>query len=510
MLTEFKTPPYKHQIEALSRGYDAPYFAYFMEQGTGKTKVTIDEVCSLHREQPSKLDTLIVVTPNGVNRNWIDYELPAHLWDGVKATTACWVSTPRKADRKALEELEAAKTGLRVLTVNIEAFISKKTIAFVKAILDKSVDGAMIVVDESTRIQNDQAVTVKNLLDVAKHKRVRYRRILNGTPVTEGPLNLYGQLLFLSPKALPVQSKVVFRNRYAEYLPANHPLVIAAMRRSNSRFAPPIIATDAEGKPKYRNLEELKNWVDRFSYRVLKSECIELPPKIYRRWSVHLTPQHARTVKEYLDRLRTGDTPAPVSKLVAGMLYQRLLNGVIPKQLSGAPDHERMFTDWKDNARLVAMKNILDDTGPTIIFARFRTDIQDIAQMIEDHYGEQPSLYYGEVNGAERKESIAAFKEGRSRFFVCNAASAGVGLTLTQADNVVYYSNTFRLYERLQSEDRAHRIGQTKNVVYTDLETPGSIDTRIIESLRDKKDVADLITGDPAESWLAFQEGLFA
>lgn len=485
-----KTTPMQHQLLALNklRRHRAAY-GLFMEQGTGKSKVIIDEVAEL---RPA---AVVIVAPNGVHSNWALQELPAHADYPYQAFT--WRGSWRKADERLLV---TPFEGVRWLLINTEAARTKAGAATIERFL--TLGESMLVVDESTRIKNHTAAQTKALISLGR--LAKYRRILNGTPITQAPLDVYAQLLFLSPEAVPVKSWVAFKRRYCEILAPSHPLVRSIAAKNRLRFAPEIEARDAAGRPIYRNLDELRGWVDQWAFRVLKSECLDLPEKVYKRQPVLLTPEHTKLVAHWLLRIRLGDVAEPLMPLHKVQCYQRLLHGIIPKQLTGEAQHLRMFSDPLDNSRIQALRTAVEDhPGQAIIWAKYITDIVDILEALGP---ENCYAYYGAIDSRAREEAVAGFQAGKRRFFVGQPGAGGVGLTLTAASTMIYYSNTFRLYDRLQSEDRAHRIGQHRTVVYIDLETPGTVDTKVIASLRAKKDVADAITGDPDAGWLDFEE----
>jgi SNF2 family DNA or RNA helicase len=112
--------------------------------------------------------------------------------------------------------------------------------------------------------------------------------------------------------------------------------------------------------------------------------------------------------------------------------------------------------------------------------------------------------YYGDTEAEERQEIVTRFQDpdDNLRFFVGNPRTGGYGLTLTAAKTVIYYSNNFDLEVRLQSEDRAHRIGQTSKVTYIDLITPGTVDEHIVKALRNKINIASAVLGEELKEWL--------
>jgi len=519
----FKTKPFDHQLREFEQHAREEYRGLLFEQRTGKSKVILDSASLLHSE--GRINALFILAPNGVHRNWVSEEIPIHLPDWVERQAVVWTGADTKKQERALESLFNPGNHLRIFTMNIEAIGTKRGFAFAQRFLRAT--EAMFVVDESTRIKNPDIVTVKNLMKLRDLSR--YRRILNGTPITQGPLDMYSQLLFLSDEAVPVQSYVAFRNRYAEYASTQNYLVKKIMRdnllRAGKydivrkldageidaddhmlrRWVPVIQATDEEGRPRYKNLDELKEWVDKCCTRVLRKDCSDIPEKLYKRWSVEYPAAQEKLVQKYLNDIKHGYTPEPVNKLSAVMYYQQMLCGRIPRQLSETGEGILMYENPMDNPRIKAVLEVADAyPGDQIIFwARFKHDLHTISNVLEEQTGENVARYWGDISNNDRELSKQNFQAGKAKFFVGQPGAGGVGLPLHAAGVIAYHSNTFSLYHRLQSEDRAENMMKTQGTVVIDMEVPGTVDTKIITALRDKKDVADLITGDESVDWLS-------
>lgn len=495
---QYKIPPFKHQKTIFEQTWDKEYRGLFMEQRTGKSAVILYTAAQLHKA--GRINGLLLVCPNGVHRNWIADEVVKHLPDWTQRIAVVWSSNHTKAKTAELESLFNGGHELRILAMNIEALATKKGAEFARRFLNATT--AMMVVDESTRIKNPSAAVTKACLKLAKH--AKYRRVLNGTPATQSPLDVYAQLLFLHEDAVPVQSYVAFKARYADFLPASHPMVQGIMRKSGTRFAPQIIAQDDDGKPMYKNLEELKQWVDKCCDRVTRKECADLPEKLYKRWEVELAPHQEKLIKQYLLAMKQGHTPEPINKMVAVMLYQRMVCGIVPKQLTGDEAHTKLFDKPEDNPRIQAVQEIIEayPDASIIFWARFKTDLHEIVAHIQKVTGKPVARYWGDISNDEREEAKIAFQEKRVQYFVGQQGAGGVGLPLHAADVMCYFSNSFSLYERLQSEDRAENMLKKTGTLIIDIEAKGTVDTKIINALRAKKDIADLITGDVNYGWL--------
>tara|TARA_R110000765_G_scaffold79276_2_gene156019 strand:- start:163 stop:1605 length:1443 start_codon:yes stop_codon:yes gene_type:complete len=477
---KFKTKPYEHQLEALKRSWNKKEYAYFMEMGTGKSKVLIDNIAMLYDK--GGINAAIIVAPKGVYRNWSEKEIPAHMPDHIEKHIGVWTPAPNTKQKRELIKLFEVNHDLKLLIINVEAFSTKKGVAFVeKFILAHNV---LIAVDESTTIKNPKAQRTKNLLKLAVNSK--YRRILTGFPVTQSPLDLYSQSTFLSPQLLGYTSFYSFQNRYAKLI----------NRKMGARTFRQVVG--------YQNLEELTGNVNEFSYRVLKKECLDLPDKVYQRREVELTTEQKKVYKELKDyAMAELDSHELVS--VTSVLTQILrLHQVVCGFVRNDNGDE---VEVKSN-RLDELINILEEVqGKTIIWANYQYDIKRILKTLHNITGvNSVATYYGETPDEERQEIIRRFQDPNSelKYLISNTQTGGYGITLTEASNVIYYSNNYDLEKRLQSEDRAHRIGQTNKVTYIDLVAKGTVDEKIVKALRNKLSLAQEVLGDEQwKDWIA-------
>jgi len=472
---KFKTKPYEHQLEALKKSWNKKEYAYFMEMGTGKSKVLIDNIAILYDK--GGINSAIIVAPKGVYRNWSEKEIPTHMPDHVETQIAVWNPAPTKKQKEELIKLFTPSDDLKILVINVEAFSTKKGVAFVEKFILGHLP--LIAVDESTTIKNPKAQRTKNLLKLAIN--TKYRRILTGFPVTQSPLDLYSQSSFLSPQLLGYASYYSFQNRYAQLI----------NRKMGARSFRQVVG--------YQNLDELSKNVNEFSYRVLKKDCLDLPDKIYQRREVELTPEQKKVYKQLKDyAIAELDSHEIVS--VTSILTQILR---LHQVVCGFVRHDNGEEVEVKSNRLDELLNILQEVqGKTIIWANYQYDIKRILKTLQEITGtESVATYYGETPDEERQEIIRRFQDPNSQlqYLVSNTQTGGYGITLTEASNVIYYSNNYDLEKRLQSEDRAHRIGQTNKVTYIDLVAKGTVDEKIVKALRNKLDLAQEVLGD--EKW---------
>ncbi len=476
----YKLKPFDHQITALERGWDRPEFGYFMEMGTGKSKVLLDNIGMLYLL--GEINFALVIAPKGVYRNWVAKEIPEHMSDDIPHRVIRWVSSPNKTQQAEMRSVGEKFEGLTIFVMNVEAFSSVKGKTGGEWMARAFGRNGLIAVDESTTIKNPKAKRTKSLMRIAA--AFKYKRLLTGSPITKSPMDIYSQCEFLRPGLLGYDSFYSFQYRYA----------VVQRKTMGSHAFQQIVG--------YKNLDELTERIDAFSYRVLKQDCLDLPEKIYTVRYVEMTKQQREmynSIKQYaLVMLDSGELSTAPAVITQMLRLQQIMSGHLKTD-----DGETIYFDSK---RMDALKEVIEEhDGKAIIWSRFRYDIQQITKMLNETFGEGcAASFYGDTPDDERQRIVEKFQDKNSKlkFFVGNPATAGYGLTLTEADLVVYYANDFNLETRAQSEDRAHRIGQKNNVTYVDLITDGTIDEKIVTSLQSKIDISAKVLGEEAREWL--------
>lgn len=477
----YKTKPFQHQLEALERSWHYAAFALFMEMGTGKTKVAIDNAALLYDR--GEINGFFILCKKGAYRNWSDREIPSHFPLHITNRLAYWSNSPNKAERSAMEALFRPDDNvpLDIFVMNIEAMSTPKEVAMAEAFCRSH--HTFCVVDESTSIKSIDAHRTKAVLKLGKY--CKYRRIMTGAPVTKNPLDLFSQCIFLSASYLGFDSFYAFRNRYA----------IVQQKNFGARSVKIVVG--------YRNLAELSDKVTKFSYRVLKEDCLDLPPKVYELRDVELTTAQKSAysqMKEFaLSSLADGGLISAASVITQIIKLHQIACGIVLDS-EGVP-HEI------ENRRMDALLEILEDIdGKAIIWATYRQNIKSICARIAAERGASSVVsYYGDTSEDQRRKALDSFQDPKSdvKYFVGNPATGGHGITLTAARTVIYYSNSYDLEYRMQSEDRAHRIGQSGNkVTYVDLVCKNTVDEVIIRALRKKINLATTILGDDPKKWL--------
>jgi SNF2 family DNA or RNA helicase len=476
-----KTTPYDHQADVLQASWSETNWAYFMEMGTGKSKVCIDNAAMLYER--GEIDTFIVAAPKGVYRNWANLEIPAHMPDRVRegSLVAMWKPNPTKALKSDLASFaEPSAGGLRMLLINIEALSTAKGQRYLEAVLRAS--QALLAIDESTAIKSPKASRSKALIKLAP--LAKYRRILTGFPVTQSPLDLWSQCRFLDGNLLGDCGNNFFQFQYR--------YAIMNKRTMGAHSFNQIVG--------YRNLDELSDKLKVFSSRVMKDDCLDLPSKIYTQRTVAMTPDQERIyndLKKYaLAHIEDQEYMTATNVMTQLLRLQQVLSGHTKS------DGGEMI-EIKDNRLNEMMECLAETDEKAIIWSRFRYDVKRISAALAKEHGPRSVVtYFGDTSDDGRAEAIERFQNGDARFFVGNPQTGGYGITLTAATLVIYFANSFDLAVRMQSEDRAHRIGQNKHVTYIDLIAEGTIDEQIVKSLRSKMDIASVVMGEELKQWL--------
>jgi SNF2 family DNA or RNA helicase len=473
---KFKTKPYAHQLTALENSWHKEEYAYFMEMGTGKTKVLIDNVAMLYDK--GKVDGVLIIAPKGVVGTWYNQELPNHLADHIENVTVLWQANINKKQQDKLDQLFKTGHELHILVMNVEALSTDKGTLFAAKFLRSH--KSMLAIDESTTIKNPKAKRTKNILglgDICK-----YRRIMTGSPVTKNPLDLYSQCEFLNPSLLQFTSYYAFRNRYAEMKTIH------------------VHGRSVDVVHKFQNLKELSETLKPFSYRVLKQDCLDLPEKVYIKREISLSPEQKKLyeqMKKQAFATLNGKQVTSVTVLTQLMRLQQITCGHFTAD-DGSIQPIR-------NNRLAELLDVLEEIeGKVIIWGHYQEDVKNIVNILTDKYGPGSVVsYYGLTPQEERQKNIKKFQANNGvRFLVGTPQTGGYGITLTEANTVIYYSNGYDLEKRMQSEDRAHRIGQKKTVTYVDIIAQDTVDEKIVKSLRKKINIASEVMGEELKDWI--------
>lgn len=469
----FRRKPYEHQLKAFSLARGKTAFGYFMEQGTGKTKVLLDDAADIYLNggENGKIDTLIIIAPNGVHAQWVNEQIPEHLTESVPWAGGYTVASPTMEQARRLRKAKEFKDGLRIVAIHIDMMSHASGKALLRELLLSS--QAMLVVDESSRIKDSSSKRTKALLELGK--LAKYRRILTGTPISQGVEDIYSQFYFLDKHILGYNSFFAFRNHFCRMGGFQNKKIVG-----------------------YVNEDELKRKIDSYTYRVLKEECLDLPEKNFIRQEVLFTPEQEEVYKAmkkdfFLD-LDGGILTARMA-LTRLIRLQQLIGGFIWKRAKkdefGKIVEPELYQEFPNNRVSRAIDIIKEAQGKVIVWIKFEGDWRLMTKALDaakigwvDYVGTTPQ--------SDRQKNIDLFRnDPTTKVFISSPKSGGVGLNLTVASEVVWYSRDFSLENELQANDRCHRIGQHLPVNYHYLITPKSVDERIDKILKSKKAVAE-------------------
>jgi len=520
--------PMDHQIRYFQIAKDKPYFANFSEMGLGKTLMILMETG--YKYDQKEIDSLVIVAPNGVHRQWISNSIEEHLPDRFNPTTAIWTSSPTQYEKFELNQILLKKTdGLKILSVNVEGLghASKRSYEYLDSFMSNH--KVFFVVDESTRIKNHKAKRTKSILRLSE--KAVSKRILSGLYIPNGPLDLYSQFLFLNKTILGYNSFVAFKSRYAvennpflkrqlEIIIGNKAIAEKIYNERIKHFIDParlkILLTDdyldkfqdvwsnikksfliVSG---YKNIEELSKKIEPYSFRTLKEECLDLAPKIYKVFDSSLSEEQRKIYNELETELisEINNQEVVIDHVLKKLNVLRQVCGGTFKNDKGIPGQI-----GKKVPRIELLIEILNDIDlkkdKVIIWCCYKGEEAIIRDRLKKEFGEEFfSEIHGDIKGAKREEEIDRFNNDNScRILLGTQSSGGIGRNLTAGNYMIFYSQTHDLEIRRQAEDREHRKGQTKTVVIIDLITKGLIDEITMKALIKKQKLADIITKDP-------------
>lgn len=492
-MVDFKTAPLGHQHEDVQAHGRDPFWGRFWEPGCGKTWPTLKEAAELYDARA--ITGMLVLAPNGVHRNWVVDQIPAHMPDALveRARIHTWQTS--KVDTNWHREAADAvlkHRGFSIVAMSYDAVMTEAGCAFWKAFLKQR--PSLYVLDESPRIKAPSTKRTKRIL--GSHTGAPFRRILTGTPVDDKPFDVYAQIKFLNPTAWHCVGAGDFTAFKAQF---------GVWKKREI-----VIGQQPDGTPKtrefpmlveYRNMRMLREVVARHGSRLRKEDVLDLPPKLYSKRYFEMTPPQRRAYeqlkKDMVTFLDTGDMIAAELVITRMLRLQQVTSGWLPNE-----EGDKLVAVCDPNPRVRLLLEELEDLGhQAIVWAKYRQDITLILDALRA--ADITAVRYdGECSEDQMAQAVDAFKRGDVQVFVANPKKGGEGITLTGAKTVIYYNNDFHLARRLQSEDRAHRIGQTSPVHIIDLAAVDSIDEKIIEILRSKQEMAAYIQGDEARSWL--------
>ncbi len=513
---KFKTKPYRHQVAAFKKFKDAEYSALFADMGTGKSKIALDimgyNYCN------GIIDVCLIIAPNSVHTSWAREQIPKHcpvpfrlfVWDSAMINRRLWA--------RMFNEFLIFKTPgkVKILCVNVEAFQSNTIIQYVSQFVKSSTP--FIIVDEATRIKTHTAKRSKMI-----HKLSKYgiRTILTGTPTTKSPFDLWSMFEFLKANYFGCNF-FVFQHRYGIMMKGTNPhtggrfttiidektynivahkikkmlesrggtglmpddyeaiSVICGVSEKNVHFisANPVYA-------RFKKLDELRELIAPDVYSVKKVDCLDLPPKVYEKLEVDMSKEQARiynNLKTELLAQYEGQELTVKNKVALTTRLLQVCGGFFP--FVDERGIQKQTAIGTSNAKIDALLIDLEEIDEqVIVWAHFKRELEAIKTALHSK-GINAALFYGKTEPHERKRIIKEFQNGEIRVFVGNPAVAGFGLNLQNATLQYFFSNSYSVENRLQAEDRSHRIGVKSTCVYKDIVLKGTLDEKVHESIR--------------------------
>lgn len=468
-LSSFKRDPREHQLKALQSSLTKSYYALLMDRGTGKTKVCIDSFSLLYKED--QINAVLIIAPNEVHRRWITEHLPKDLHSDLKAVSVVWDSS--KSSKKYYAELkkllDPRNNSLKIFSINVEGIIFEKARLFLRKYLKEN--RVFTIIDESTRIKTPGVKRTKAAIGIGKLSK--YRRILTGNEITNSPFDVYSQYRFLNPNFWGGMSFFLFKHNFGEF-------------REEYTYRKGKKVT-YEALVKYQNMADLKKAVEPFSFRAKKAECLDLPPKIYETIPVEMNKDQRRLYDELKEELFTiykDQDVEVINKISLTTRHRQITGGFFPKSNQ----------EIGDNPKIKALLYDLEDVDEEaiIIWACFSAEIEALYKALKK-LSDKTVMFYGKTSRKDRLEYIDAFQRGEIRFFIANPEVAGTGLNLQRSTLHYFYSNSFKPEPRWQAEDRSHRDGQHWPVLYKDLVCVNSIDETVVEALKSKTSLSEIL-----------------
>lgn len=451
---EFK----KHQVEALDYLSKRDSAGLFDEMGLGKTVVMLEHLKRMNREGKAPWPVFIVC-PLSVVQVWAK-EIDKFNYN---FKVSILVGSYR-------ERLKALEVEADVYIINYEGL----RVIGPNKLLEKNF--TTVILDESHRIKNRTSIQSK--IALALSRVAKYRFVLTGTPITKSPEDMWPQINFIDPEILG--NFWSFRGRYIEF----QNRIVRSANGSREIKIP----------YKYKNLKELEQKISEHSIRRTKKECLTLPEKIYKTIYCPFTKTQEKHYYNLKNSLAISLEEKTFNFNTASSLVQKLRQ-VCQGFIYTKDEKDEQTVNRISSGKLDILKDLLKDLEDekVILFAWFQADIDILYDTLKSKY----NVILFDGSSAERTAMIEQFQnDDKPAIFLAQTKKAESGITLTKANHVIYFGNTPSYEIRKQSEDRAHRIGKKKHVIYYDFVVPNSVDEIVLENLQRKEDLADKVNGD--------------
>jgi SNF2 family DNA or RNA helicase len=474
----YTTQPYEHQIQALEACFGKTNFALFMEQGTGKSKVVVDETVNLIER--GEINCIVILAPNQVHENWAEQFQLHGPKDYDRWIIQVYKSKNNSERQEKLTRDIIGSGKVLVFLMNIEALSTDKGAQYLHRIL-LARKRTYFVIDESHKIKNNGAIRTKRAITLGTY--AKYRRILTGTEAEEGLINLYSQFKFLDWHIIGFKFITPFKGFYC---------IMGGYEMRE------IIG--------YRHQDLLAFKIAPYVFNRRKKDCLDLPDKIYIEHHVEMTPEQDKVYttleEQLLLELEDGTLIDATMALTRFVRLQQVLCGHVSNE-----GKEQLIPS--NRASFVA-ELVEQASGKSIIFCRFVRDVFLVGVELD-----KLNIHTVGITGQteNRLDEINRWRaDPNCRALIITTQTGGTGLTLNEANNTIFYSNSWSATDRLQAEDRNHRIGQVNKVTYHDITVKGKLDDLIFKSLKNKSNLADrfrqlLAHGMRGKEWKEFLGG---
>ena len=508
----FKRPPMSHQTKGFQFLHAVKEPALFGDCGTGKTFMAVTFADSLIKSG-QKWVFVVVCPVNLITHVWIEDALKfsdlttASLRE--PATRMAAQDWPVGADRKdpVVRETAAAATRKRRLTLLKERFAKDADLYVInpenlrdkpkeKRVLDlckrKQKDGYKIclIIDESSKLKSRTSRTYLSI----KRIRAFCERciIMTGTPSPNGVLDLWAQFSVLDNGKTIHPSFIDYRAEVAREITLRGLTYVG-------RGGKNVPVTKWEQRP--GAAQRIYQTIEPRMIRFRTEDCIDLPPKHFILRDVEMNAEQASIYDDMENMLFAELEGVPITARVAATKLLKL------REITGGfviSDAGQDMPLGADSPKMVELDTLLEqsiadkmgDEGPpskALIWAQYQWECKTLVKRYARSYGAKG--LFGGISSGAKDAAIAAFKsDPKCRVLVCHPASAGHGLTLIEANYAFYYSMSYNFEEFYQSYRRMSRKGQTRTMTYYFLVCPGTIDEELIEAIRAKKNLSDLIT----------------
>ena len=431
---------FPHQVEIINKAMYKRQYALLCDMGTGKTRCAI-ELIKRTRDNWQLPIKALVIAPNTILENWL---AEIKKWSSLNAV----ILQGTKAKR-----LKLLKEPADVYIINYEALRLLEPDLIAKQF-------NMIIADESQKLKGYKTLQSKAAFRIGQ--KAWYRIIMSGTPITNNPLDIFGQYRFLNPFIFGF-SYYKFRSRYC---------IMGGYLNFEVK--------------KWINLDELHDKVYSCAIRYKKEDCLSLPEKLYEVQQVDLTEDQKRVYKQ----LKTEFISELAGKVVsAPYVLTRLLR--LSQVTAGfVKDTEAIEINFATNPKLVLLKEIIENLPKeekVVVFCRFIKEIHNVIWLCQENKWTWSGIW-GETK--DRQNQVNQFNDGNVKVFIGQVETAGLGINLHTARYCIFLSNSYSHGSRLQCEDRLHRIGQKNAVTYIDIVARNTIDLTVLSCLKDKKDLA--------------------